>query len=173
MNRMTPGSKAPNFDAQLQDGSTWSLENQRPKHFTMLVIFRHGNCGVCQQYLKQLDGLIGQFSNAGVEVLAASVDNADAVGKMIKRLSLMNLRFACDVPLDMAQQWGLFVSAKRKEAEPDQFFEPALFLIDPSGVLYYASIQSMPFGRSSPSEILQWIPKLIDNAIPARGEVKV
>lgn len=171
MSRIIPGSKVPNFDLKLQDGSTWSMKGQRPKYFTMLVIFRYSNCSVCKSYLKQLDETVEQFSEAGVGILAASVDNAMAVGQMAEQLSLGSLRFGCDIPMDMAEKWGLFISSKRKESEPDQFFEPALFLIDASGLLYYSSVQSMAFGRSSPSEILQWIPKLIDNAILARGEV--
>lgn len=172
MTRVAPGSSAPNFEVSLQDGSIWSLANQQPTHFTMIVIFRHSNCSICNGYLKKLDDRVGQFSKAGVNILAASVGSALATAQMAEKFTIENLTFACDVPLDMARQWGLFVSAKRKDMEPEQFFEPALFLIDATGMLYYASIQSMPFGRPDPLEILQWIPKLIENAIPARGEVK-
>jgi peroxiredoxin len=173
MNNILPGSPAPQLEVDLLNGTRWSLADQRPVHFTMLVFYRHSQCGICNGYLKQLDDLAGVFADAGVNILAASVDNAAATRQMIAKLDLKNLRFGCQISLDIAKKWGLFVSQKLKDTEPDYFLEPALFLINRSVVLYYASIQSMPFGRSSPSEILQWIPKLIENEIPARGEVMV
>lgn len=171
--RMFPGFKVPELHAVLLDGSSWSLVDQKTDQFTLLVFFRHSNCSICQNYLKDLDRLVGHFAELGVNILAMSVDSAVATSEMAEKLSLKKLKIGGELSLDTAEQWGLFVSAKRKEGAPDQFFEPALFLIDSSGLTYYTSIQSMPFGRTVASEILQWIPKIIANDIPARGEVKV
>ena len=51
------------------------------------------------------------------------------------------------------------------------FVEPALFLIRPDRTLYYASLQSMPFGRPCFEEMLNGIEKSIVRDYPARGEV--
>ena len=51
------------------------------------------------------------------------------------------------------------------------FVEPALFLVRPDRTLYYASVQSMPFGRPCFDEMLRGIEKAIARDYPARGEV--
>jgi hypothetical protein len=53
------------------------------------------------------------------------------------------------------------------------FIEPALFLIRPDRTLYYASVQSMPFGRPCFDEMLRAIEKAVARDYPARGEVVV
>lgn len=154
MNNTLPGSPATQLEVDLSNCTRWTLADQRPVHFTMLVFYRHSQCGICNGYLKQLDDLAGAFADAGVNILAASVDNAVITRQMIAKLDLKNLEFGCQISLDIAKKWGLFVSQKRKDTEPEYFLEPALFLMNRSAVLYYASIQSVPFGRLLPSEIL-------------------
>ncbi|MEP2990330.1 MAG: redoxin domain-containing protein [Parasphingorhabdus sp.] len=170
MTQVLPGSPVPVLDIKLLDGSSWLLSSQKPANFTMLVIFRNSHCSICHGYLKQLNDLVDNFTDVGVNILAVSVDSASRITEMATKLSLGKLTLGCELSVDIDEKWGLFTSAKRKESEPDQFFEPALFLIDATGKLYYVSIQSMPFGRTAPSEILKWIPKIINNDIPARGE---
>ena len=67
------------------------------------------------------------------------------------------------------RQWGLFVSRGIGDDEPAVFNEPALFLIRPDGVIYYASILSMPVGRPRLDELLQGIEWWTANDYPARG----
>jgi hypothetical protein len=55
--------------------------------------------------------------------------------------------------------------------EPPMFVEPALFLVRPDRTLYYASVQSMPFGRPCFAEMLSGIEKVVSKDYPARGEV--
>lgn len=171
MNHAQPGSAAPPLSFHLTDGRQFILGDQQPDSFAMLVIYRHSQCSICNGYLKLLDALSAQFSAAGVDIIAASVDSAEATREMVDVLDLKKLTIGHGLPLAMAADWGLFISAKRKDTEPERFFEPALFLIDPDGLVYYAAIQSMPFGRPPLDEILRWIPKISGNKIPARGEV--
>ncbi len=173
MSRFLPGSPAPDFVIPLTDGRLWSLSDQRPQHFTMIVIYRHGQCSICSAYLRQLDMLVHDFAAVGTQVLAASVDDAANSLEMKDRLGLQYLALGCGLTWAMGRDWGLFASEKRKNNEPDTFFEPAIFLIDPDRRLYYSIIQSMPFGRPPLDDILQWIPKVIDGKIGARGEMNV
>ena len=55
--------------------------------------------------------------------------------------------------------------------QPPMFIELALFLVRPDRTLYYASVQSMPFGRPSFKEMFGSIEKAIARDTPARGEV--
>ena len=55
--------------------------------------------------------------------------------------------------------------------QPPMFIELALFLVRPDRTLYYASVQSMPFGRLCFKEMFGGIEKAIARDTPARGEV--
>ena len=59
---------------------------------------------------------------------------------------------AYGLTLPQAREWGLYVPrgsgcSSLGIEEPPMFIEPALFLVRPDRTLYYASVQSMPFGR--------------------------
>ena len=83
---------------------------------------------------------------------------------------------AYGLTLQQAREWGLYVSrgsgcSSLGIAEPPMFIEPALFLVRPDRTLYYASVQSMPFGRPCFKEMFGGVEKAIAGDIPARGEV--
>jgi hypothetical protein len=86
-----------------------------------------------------------------------------------------HLRFAYDLALAQARDWGLFISTSRGVTsigieEPALFSEPGLFLVNPDQTLYYMSVQSMPFVRPHLSELLGALDFAIDKNYPARGE---
>ena len=54
--------------------------------------------------------------------------------------------------------------------EPPMFVEPALFLVRPDRTLYYASVQSMPFGRPCFDDVLKGIEMVVARDALARGE---
>jgi hypothetical protein len=58
----------------------------------------------------------------------------------------------------------------RGAAEPARFAEPGIFLIRPDRTVYFAAVQSMPFGRPHFSEILSAIDFVLKHDDPARGE---
>jgi hypothetical protein len=86
-----------------------------------------------------------------------------------------DLRFGHSLPLTVARQWGLYISASRGKSsigieEPSLFSEPGVFLVKPDGSLYYGAVQTMPFARPLFSELLQAIDFAIVKSYPARGE---
>jgi hypothetical protein len=84
---------------------------------------------------------------------------------------ISRLRVAYDFSIEQARDCGLFISSAIKPEEPAQFAEPGLFLIEPSGALYAASIQTMPFARPSFGDVLAAVEFVVDRKYPARGEV--
>ena len=85
------------------------------------------------------------------------------------------LRFAYDLPLAKAKEWGLYISTSRGKTsigieEPDLFSEPGLFMVTPQQTLYYGSVQTMPFVRPHFSELVGALDFAIANDYPARGE---
>lgn len=172
MTHPLPRQAAPELSVPTVSGELWSLDTCSIDSFLMVVFYRHQNCGVCQSYLSDLSDKLRQFEELGVSIAAVSMDTAAGAKNMASRLQSTKLTMGYDLRRQTAEDWGLYVSAARKPGEPTVFTEPGLFLIDRSRRLYFASTQSMPFGRTSFDSLLEWIPKLVSGSIPARGELE-
>jgi peroxiredoxin len=143
--------------------------------FAMLVFYRGLHCPLCAKYLLDLEKLYDNFVARGVLPLAISSDNAERAAEMAKKVAAHKLKFAYDLPLSVARQWGLTISTSRGKTsigidEPALFSEPGLFLVRPDGTLYWGSTQTMPFARPHFDEILGAIDFVLKNDYPARGE---
>ena len=77
--------------------------------------------------------------------------------------------------LDVARQWGLYISTSRgltsiNIEEPALFSEPAVYIVRPDTTLYYGAVQTMPFARPNFTELLGAIDFALAKDYPARGE---
>lgn len=170
---LRPGQPAPPLQFGLADGSSWSLDAQAPDIFTMIVFYRHRHCSVCKEYLKALDELHADFAAQGTSSVAVSMGSRADAKASVNDFDLSTLPLGHGLSLMAARDWQLFLSAGRRETEPALFCEPGLFLVDRNQRLYFASIQSMPFGRPVLEQVLDWIPKLVERRTEARGEVPI
>jgi len=173
---LIPRQRVPELSLPLAGGGRWRLSDQKPKHFTMLAFYRGMHCSVCRDYLGHLQSMHAAFSSQGVTPIAISMDNAERACSAEAGWGLDDLCVAYDLSLLQAREWGLYVSRGAGVSslgieEPPTFVEPAVFLIRPDRTLYYASVQSMPFGRPSFAELLSGIEKAVAKNYPARGEV--
>ena len=71
---LKPRQPVPALDVETLQGQ-WSLAEQAPKNFTMVVFYRGLHCPLCTKYLKELDKLTSEFVDAGVSILALSSDD--------------------------------------------------------------------------------------------------
>ena len=154
----------------------WSLAEQTPENFTMVVFYRGLHCPICSKYLAELDKLAGDFAEAGVSILALSSDGEERAKQAIEDWGLKNINLGYGVSIAQAQAWGLHRSAGRGKTsvgieEPAEFSEPGLFLIRPDNTLYWAQISTMPFARPHFREILGALSFVLANDYPARGEL--
>ena len=172
---LMPRQPVPALSLPTVAGAPWTLAEQRPQHFTLLVFYRGLHCPVCRAYLSELNRLHADFVARGVTVFVASSDGADRAAQAVKDWGLNNLTVGHSLPIDEARRWGLYVSSSRGKTsigieEPAQFSEPGVFLIRPDGTLYFATVQTMPFARPHFNEMLQAIDFVVKNDYPARGE---
>jgi peroxiredoxin len=142
----------------------------------MLAFYRGMHCSVCRDYLGKLQSMHAAFHSRVVTPIAVSMDDSNRACSAEARWELTDLCIAYGLSLQQAWAWGLYVSrgsgfSSLGIEEPPIFVEPALFLIRPDRTLYYASLQSMPFGRPCFEEMLNGIEKSITRDYPARGEV--
>ena len=170
MKRPTPKHKAPKLNFPLLDGSQWELSLQSPENFSLIVFYRGLHCPVCKKYLQQLEALIPDFNDRGVNVVALSMDSEKRARLSRKNWELKNLPIGYQLDLKTAQEWGLYISNAVKEGEPEVFCEPGLFLIDKHDQVYYASMNSNPWGRPYLPSFIKAVDYIVQNNYPARGE---
>lgn len=170
-----PRKRTPDLDLPLLGGTQFSLSAQTTARGTVLCFYRGLHCPVCATYLKELERLTPEFAQRGVGTVAISSDGKERAAAMAEKIGAQNLRFAYDLPLSKARDWGLFISTSRGKTsigieEPALFSEPGLFLVNSDQTLYYQSIQTMPFVRPHFSELLAAVDFAIEKSYPARGE---
>ena len=173
---LVPRQPVPDLTVSLAGGGTWSLANQTPDHFTLIVVYRGLHCPICSHYLADLSEKIDSFANLGVNVLVLSGDDQTRAEQAKADWKLDKLDIGFGLTPDKAREWGLYVSSSRGKSsagmnEPELFPEPGLFLVRPDHTLYFASVQTMPFARPVFKDILQAIAFVIEKDYPARGEV--
>lgn len=136
----------------------------------MLVFYRGLHCPVCRTYLSELDRKLDEFMRRGVEVIAISGDDAERARCTVEEWKLARLTIGYGQSIASMREWELFVSRGIKDAEPELLGEPGLFLVRPDGTLYYAAVNSMPFGRPRLDDMLAAVDFIIARDYPARGE---
>ncbi len=171
-----PRQKTPELSVDLVGGGSWSLSGQSPENFTMVVVYRGLHCPICSRYLKDLDNKLDDFEGRGVSVLVLSSDDAERAATAKADWKLDNLTVGYGLDLDVARQWGLYISAGIGKTsigveEPALFAEPGLFLIRPDQTLYFGTVQTMPFARPAFQDILGALDFVLQRGYPARGEI--
>lgn len=168
----TPRTQAPELSFNLTTGETWSLSEKTPETFTMIVFYRGLHCPVCKSYTNTLDDLLNEYNERGINIVTVSMDSEKRARTSVQEWGIENLNVGYGLTKEQARSWGLYLSKGIKDEEPELFSEPDLFLVRPDGELYYAAINSMPFGRPDPKGLLQALDFVKENDYPARGEVK-
>tara|TARA_B100001063_G_C16636096_1_gene488362 strand:+ start:382 stop:897 length:516 start_codon:yes stop_codon:yes gene_type:complete len=170
MKNVKPRKEVPELIVKTTKGLKWNLRDNEPKNFTMVIFYRGIHCPVCKKYLEELNTKVEDFKDKGVNIICVSSNNEELAQKTIEEWDIENLNIGYDFSIDDGRKWDLFVSEGIKDAEPDVFLEPALFLIRPDNTLYSASIQSMPFARPKFDDLLKSISFVLKEDYPARGE---
>lgn len=172
---LVPRQKTPELDVPTLWHGDFSLADDSAERFTLVVFYRGLHCPICGNYLKELERLSPELNIRGVSIIAISSDGKDRAEAMAEKVGANNLRFGYGLPLSVAKDWGLSISASRGKTsigieEPELFSEPGVFLVRPDQTLYYASVQTMPFVRPNFSEMIDALDFIIAKDYPARGE---
>ena len=121
MNRPTPKHTAPDLKFPLLDGNQWHLADQSPDNFTLVVFYRGLHCPLCKNYLQQLQELLPEFEQRGVNVLAVSMDTEKRARLSRQKWELSNLTLGYGLSEKSARDWTLYLSAGVKDGEPSEF----------------------------------------------------
>jgi peroxiredoxin len=166
-----PRTPVPELDVPLVRGGRWSLADQRPERFSLVVFYRGFHCPLCKDYVSKLDDLVGDLAEVGAtSVLAVSGDEEWRAQRAVEEWQLRQVDVGYGLPIEAMQEWGLFRSHAIKEGQPNEFGEPGLFIVRPDGTLYASVIGSFPFLRPSLDEVVDTIRWVNEHDYPARGE---
>ncbi len=164
-----PQDQVPELNVVRIGGKKWSLHEQDPENFTLLVFYRGLHCPICKDYLNDLQDLLDDFISMGVAPIAISCDSKERAESSAKEWGVDKLPLAYDLSLATAREWGLYISESINAKEPSSFSEPGVFLVRPDGTLYAASVQTMPFARPPLKELKNALQFILEKDYPARG----
>jgi len=172
---LVPRQAAPDLVVDTVAHGRFDLARERPGRMTLVCFYRGLHCPICANYLKELEQLTPAFGARGVSTVAISSDSEARARELARKIGASQLRVGYGLPLDVARNWGLYISEARGRSsigidEPPLFSEPGVFLIQADLTVYYLSVQSMPFVRPPFSEMVQALDYIIRNDYPARGE---
>ncbi|MEX0369510.1 MAG: peroxiredoxin-like family protein [Tateyamaria sp.] len=172
---LLPRQKTPDLSLPTLDHGTFDLAAETSERGTVICFYRGLHCPICATYLTELKKRVPDFAERGVGTIAISSDGEERARAMSDKIENNGLRFAYDLTLNTAREWGLYISTSRGKTsigieEPALFSEPGLFMVTPEQTLYYGSVQTMPFVRPHFSELVSALDFAIANNYPARGE---
>ncbi|MBR2573900.1 MAG: redoxin domain-containing protein [Loktanella sp.] len=170
---LIPDAPAPALSLPVVGGGTWTLADQTPGSFTMIVIYRGLHCPVCKTYLTKLSAMMDDARSYGLNVVVASMDGMTRAAQAKADWGLTDIPVAFDLSVADVKNWGLYLSTSIKEAEPAQFAEPGLFWVRGDGRLYLVDISNMPFSRPDLDILIPKAKMAMDNNYPARGTTAV
>lgn len=159
-----PRKPVPALSVPLVGGGRYTLGDPRPRNFSLVVFWRGLHCGICRSYLNSLQSMLGGFEALGVDVVAPSMESAERAERCRDDWGLDRLRLGYGVGEATARDWGLYLTARRAPDEPELFCEPGLFLVQSSGVLSAAVINTGPQLRANPAEVLALVESRLEAA---------
>jgi peroxiredoxin len=172
---LIPRQTTPALSVPTLHHGTFDVANDAAENFTLIVFYRGLHCPICMKYLLELGRLVPEFEKRGVKVIAISSDTKERAEQMAEKLNAPELRMGYGLSLDVARQWGMYISTSRGLTsigieEPALFSEPAVFIVRPDTTLYYGAVQTMPFARPNFTDLLGAIDFALAKDYPARGE---
>ena len=167
--KLVMGRPAPELAVNTLKDGLWKLADQTPENYTMAVFYRGLHCPVCQQYITELEQKLDAFQQLGVTAIAISGDARTTAEQFQANTNLQKLTIGYGLTPDDMRRWGLYLSKGHFDHEPALFSEPALFLIQPDGRLYFVNLGAHPFSRVSFDFLLQGLEYIIPRDYPFRG----
>lgn len=161
---------APTLKVAVVGTSDFDLAQNKGKAMTLILFYRGLHCERCKGYLGEIERMLPDFAQRGVDVIAISCDSLERAQKSCADWNLPKLKVGYGLTIEAARAWGLFISRAVREDEWPIFAEPATFLVDRDGNLYFAVINSITRMRPYPKDIMDTIDRILETGAPARGE---
>ncbi|MGH0002060.1 redoxin domain-containing protein [Pseudovibrio ascidiaceicola] len=172
---LAAGQAFPQLSVKSVEGGELTLGTPGPDFdWQIIVVYRGAHCLLCTRYLKQLNGMLSEFHQLKIEVLAVS---ADTLERAQRQLADVQPKFPVGYGLSITQmqELGVYISAPRSPQEaPAPFSEPALFVVNDKQELQLVDISNAPFTRPDLTALIGGLGfiRSPENNYPIRGTFK-
>jgi len=174
--RLDAGDRMPEAAVRTADAERIDLAETIRGKTTLLVFYRGGWCPFCNAQLAELAKVEAQLNERGIEILAISPDRPELVGKNQEN-SDFSYRLLSDSDMEAARAFGIAFQVEEElvrtykenhgiDLEADSgrnhhlLPHPAVYLVDPEGVIRYALVNPDYRDRLSAEDILEMADEL-------------
>lgn len=168
--RVKPRQPVPKIELPLVRGGTITLGAPRKEKMLVVVFYRGLHCRRCNPYLNKVQTLLPEFDKIGVHVVAVSADEEARARTSVEEWGLDRLDVAYDLPIEVARQYGLFITRGVRDDEPELCIEPGTYFIAPEGTLIACVINSLTRLRPDPRDILETAAHMLETGGDPKGE---
>lgn len=140
---ISPGDQAPDFELEADDHSMFKLSTFLGRR-VLLVFYPGDETPVCTAQLCEYRDGFGDYTELGVEVIGISRDSVES-HQRFKQKRMLPFTLLSDPQLVAAKAYGAsgLLGMKR-----------AVFLIDESGVVRYAHVETLALFKRSHEELV-------------------
>ncbi len=168
--KLRAGTHLPSIVVRDSDGNQRDISRPVDGHDWLLVVaYRGVHCPMCTRYLNELEPLVGQLHELGVDVLAVSGDSLEQVEHHRRQLEV-SFPLYHGLTVEQMEALGLYVSDPRPGETDHRFGEPGLFVVDPEGRIQIVDVSNNPFARPELSIIVKGIRWMQKENYPIRGQ---
>ncbi|WP_246040424.1 redoxin domain-containing protein [Roseovarius arcticus] len=170
-NAMTPDTSFPKITVSTLDGAKADLgqPNAERGDWQLVVVYRGKHCPICKTYLTELNGLLDDFAEIDVDVIAVSADPEDKATDSASDIGYSGT-IGYDLSLAQMGQLGVYISDPRSPEETDRpFAEPATFVVRDDGKVQIVDVSNAPFSRPALKGLLDGLTFIRKKDYPVRG----
>ncbi len=165
--KMTAGDTFPDLSWSAVSGER--VQPAKQAGWRMLIVYRGKHCPLCKTYLDTLQGMSGDFEQAGVAVSVVSADPAEKAKAEVAECG-WTFPVGYDLSIDDMRALGLYISDPRSPQETDRpFAEPGVFVINPKGQAQIIDVSNAPFARPDLKGLLKGLQFVMSKDYPIRG----
>ena len=166
-----PSETAPPLTVERLGGEAFDLASASIDKNLILLFYRGVHCPACRNMLEELNGRLDDFAGMDIEIVPVSMDSRERAERQKAEWQIGNLAIGYGMSERAARSFGLFISEKVADKEPDRFSEPGLFVLGSDRTIEAMFIQSVPFTRPSFDGLLGGIAFVREHGRPPRGTV--
>ena len=167
-----PGSPAPALSVPALNGADrLDASSFADNRMTLVFFYRGVHCPLCKGQLAELHPRRGEFADLGIATMALSMDPQDRAERQLAEWDLGDMPIGYGLSEADARAWGLFVSSKAQDTEPERFAEPGIVAVRQDGTIYAMWVQTVPFARPTLDGLRDGLTFVLNNGYPVRGQV--
>ncbi|WP_340679076.1 redoxin domain-containing protein [Paraglaciecola sp.] len=157
--RIIPSETLPTMMLKTVESSTHEIsQTTSTAHWKLVVVYRGLHCPMCKQYLVKLQNDYQGFVDAGIDLVAISADSKVKAAQMIKQDCKLEFPIAYGMSVTQMRQLNLYLSKRINGEDAEAIFpEPAVFILQPKGLLHTLNISNAPYMRPAADSLLSTI----------------